>query len=164
MILTKDAGLDPYIVGLQELCGECFDCGDFSPADYRFLKSVGRSVIAHSAIVKRDFDLDIPSNITTYLLGYVGVTKTHRLQGLGKRAVQEIMWALCDQNYALVLNCSEKNRPFYERLGFRLISDKSTFIRNNKLVVDLDPVMIFFKNPKKDSTGHYDSIHFGEEF
>jgi predicted N-acetyltransferase YhbS len=164
MILKNDVGTEPYLECLQDLFIECFDEPYNPKSDYRFIKAEQCRIISHASMVKRSFDINLPLNTESYLLGYVGVRKSHRKQGLGKRAVEELLWSISDQNYAILLNCSEFNRPFYEKLGFRQISGKSIVLRGNEKIVDVDPVMILFKNKKRDPGDYYESIFFGEEY
>jgi len=165
MLFFSDRGVDPYFAQLQELSGECFDCTEVSPADIRFVDIDRRKrVIAHSAAIKREFrDLALP--LETWLLGYVSVREDLRGKGLGRKAVEEILKAFTKkEEWAILLNCSLKNAPFYEKFRFERIANKASYIRDGKFVIDEDPVLMMYKSKSDITVGHRDTIHFGEDF
>jgi len=45
-----------------------------------------------------------------------------------------------------ILNCGEAVESFYEKLGFVRISDRASYMRESRLVVDEDPVLVFYYN------------------
>ena len=139
-MIIKDLGQREH--QLHQLFSEAFD--NYSVTDFSefFISSIlceESEIIAHASLQKREFPcLGEYMNINSYLLGLVCVRKNYRRQGYGTEVVREVIDEVIKKNCIILLNCGENIVPFYEKLGFTLLSPKASYDRNGRMAMAKD--------------------------
>ncbi len=64
----------------------------------------------------------------------------------------------------MILNCGRGMVGFYERSSFKVISERAVYIRDNKTVVEDDPVMVLLLKPGIPLDEKYGCVRIGEDF
>lgn len=75
-------------------------------------------------------------------LGLVCVAEDRRRAGYGSRLVRAYLHERASAGAeGTLLNCGAVVQPFYEKLGFRKVADRASYVREGTLQVDDDPVL-----------------------
>ena len=138
-IIKSDQELHSHdLVALRNLLDLAYE-GDFSVNDWlhtiggvRFVGKLSGEIVAHGAVVPRDFSINGQSTRVGYLEGIAISPRLHG-QGFGSQLLTEIS-EYCRSNFELsMLSTDEFN--FYGKFGWRQFQGKSGVIRDGHVTM-----------------------------
>lgn len=132
-----------YLESLDELIAKSFygiRLSEVPLPDKRWVAIYNGSVVAHACVQARSFQIN-DHIYHGFVLGEVCTDPTFRHKGFGTMVTRALLSELNTEKGAfVVLNCGERVREFYEKMGFIEVSSKAQYIREEKIEIDDDPV------------------------
>ena len=162
--ITGDTG-----VSEQELLGlfrASFGGADtLWPANQRWLVRCGGQLIGHASVQRRWFVVH-RVHFEGWFVGGVCTVPAMQRRGIGTALMRQVHVDLIRQELKFaVLNCGEPRVGFYERVGYRRISDRGLYLRRDRLEIDDDPALVIGLDPGFDiNVLKCEAFPFGFEF
>jgi len=151
---------------LLELFSSAFGSVDtLWPANQRWLFWLDDRLVGHAAVQRRWFVID-KSHFEGWFVGAVCTEPSVQGRGIGTALMRQAHADLATQelNFA-VLNCGEPRVHFYERVGYKRISERGLYLRGERVVVDEDPALAIPLEPGFDvDVLATDAFPFGFDF
>lgn len=111
------------------------------PANQRWLLWFSNELVGHVSAQRRWFVVN-SHYLEGWHLGGVCVHPNVQRKGIGTLMMERAHADLSHQELGFaVLNCGHSLVRFYERVGYVKVSDYALYIRDEKLVIDDDPVL-----------------------
>ena len=120
------------------------------PANQRWLFWWDDRLVGHAAVQRRWFIVD-KSYFEGWFVGAVCTEPSTQRRGIGTELMRRANADLAVQELDFaVLNCGEPRVGFYERAGYKRISERGLYLRGKKLVIDEDPALAISLQPDFD--------------
>ena len=135
------------------------------PANQRWLLWFSSELVGHVSVQRRWFVVH-DHYFEGWHVGGVCVHPNVQRKGIGTILMEQAHAGLTHQKLRFaVLNCGPSLVNFYGRVGYVKISDHALYIRDEKLVIDVDPVMaISFQNGFDVASLDCTAFPFGFDF
>jgi len=149
---------------VESILRNSFSFTTIPEADRHLLVRHRNHPIGYCALTSRRFKLG-QNEEELFLLGFFTIELAYRLQGIGTALLQyclELSRSL--RVSGVILNCGIDVVVFYESVGFRKISDRASYTRDGKLMIDDDPVLFYSFERRFEDFRNTECVHFGTDF